>query len=226
MSMNGICIAVTGNIARVTRHPGKITSGTVGLPVEFSFDKQWEGLRKIAVFQAGFTIRAVDEPDTGTVVPWEVLTDPGAWLYIGVYGISTDGTVVIPTIWVSVGAIEQGVKPDGDPSTEPTLPIWQKMANDFYALQEKTMAKQSTVFLSAADWVYDDGFYFQFANPEGVTRFSQVDLKPSPQQLVKFHNLHIALTTVNEDGILTVYAIGNKPAEDYTLEISITEVNV
>ena len=53
MSMNGIHIAVTGNMAKVTEKPGKITSGTVGLPVEFSFDSQWDDLRKIAVFQAG-----------------------------------------------------------------------------------------------------------------------------------------------------------------------------
>ncbi len=129
MSMNGIYIAVTGNIAKVVERPGKITSGTVGLPVEFSFDSQWEGLRKIAVFQAGTNARVVDDPRVGTVVPWEVLTEPGVWLCIGVYGINEDGTVVIPTVWANVGTIAQGVSPDGDPSTDPTLPIWQEMMN-------------------------------------------------------------------------------------------------
>ncbi len=129
MSMNGIYIAVTGNIAKITERPGKITSGTVGLPVEFSFDSQWDNLRKIAVFQAGTNARVVDDPKAGTVVPWEVLTEPGVWLCIGVYGINEAGTVVIPTVWASVGVIEQGVSPDGDPSTDPTLPIWQEMMN-------------------------------------------------------------------------------------------------
>ncbi len=130
MSMNGICIAVTGNIAKVTERPAKITSGTVGLPVEFTFDSQWEGLRKIAVFQAGSTARVINEPKAESVVPWEVLTEAGVWLCIGVYGINGDGTVVIPTVWASIGAIEQGVSPEGDPSTDPTLPIWQEIMNE------------------------------------------------------------------------------------------------
>lgn len=129
MSMTGIRMEVTGNIARVVQKPGKITSGTVGLPVEFSFDSQWDSLRKVAVFQAGDTARVIDEPRIGAVVPWEVLAEAGAWLCIGVYGINENGTVVIPTVWAGVGMIEQGVRPDGDPSTDPTLPIWQEMMN-------------------------------------------------------------------------------------------------
>lgn len=130
MSMNGIHIAVTGNMAKVTEKPGKITSGTVGLPVEFSFDSQWDDLRKIAVFQAGSAVRIVDEPTAKAVVPWEVLAEPGTWLCIGVYGINQDSTVVIPTVWASVGIIEQGVNPNGDPSADPTLPIWQEIMNE------------------------------------------------------------------------------------------------
>lgn len=50
--MDGIKIEVTGNIARVIVRPARITAGTVGLPVEFSFDSQWDGLIKTAVFRA------------------------------------------------------------------------------------------------------------------------------------------------------------------------------
>ena len=51
--MDGIKIDVTGNIARVIERPAKITSGTVGLPVEFVFDSPWDSLTKMAVFRAG-----------------------------------------------------------------------------------------------------------------------------------------------------------------------------
>ena len=126
--MDGIRIEVTGNIARVIEKPSRITSGTVGLPIEFSFDSQWDGLRKVAVFRAGHTTMCVDNPKAGTTVPWEVLVKPNVWLSIGVYGTNTEGTVVIPTIWANVCVIQVGVNPDSDPSTDPTLPIWQSLS--------------------------------------------------------------------------------------------------
>ena len=32
--------------------------------------------------------------------------------------------------------------------------------------------------------------------------------------------------TENEDGVVTVYAIGDKPTQDYTMQAQITEVEV
>lgn len=128
--MDGIKIAVTGNIARVIERPAKITAGTVGLPVEFSFDSPWEDLDKTAVFQANRVCKIVDRLDAETVVPWELLEKPGAFLSIGVYGTNKDGTVVIPTTWANVCAIAVGVHPDGDPSTDPSLPIYQKLVSE------------------------------------------------------------------------------------------------
>lgn len=127
--MDGIRIEVTGNIARITERPARITAGTVGLPVEFSFDSQWNGLSKTAVFRAGRTELIAEGLDTNTTVPWEVLDKPNAWLSIGVYGVSDDGTVAIPTIWANVCVICEGVNPDGDVSTAPTLPVWQRLWN-------------------------------------------------------------------------------------------------
>ena len=60
----------------------------------------------------------------------------------------------------------------------------------------------------------------------GTTEYSQVDLKPSKEQLDTFHDKDIALVAENEDGVVTVYLIGNKPTNDYTMQVSITEVNV
>ena len=127
--MDGIKIEVTGNIARVTERPARITAGTVGLPVEFSFDSQWDGLSKTAVFHAGHECRIVERAENSVIVPWEVLAKPGHWLSIGVYGGNADGTVTIPTIWANVCVVCEGVNPDGDVSTEPTLPVWQRLLN-------------------------------------------------------------------------------------------------
>lgn len=125
--MEAIKIEVTGNIARVTQKPTKLTSGTVGLPVEFTFDEQWDGLKKVAVFRAGEVKKTVDIPDGETTVPWEVMDKPKVWLSTGVYGINEDGTVVIPTIWANVSVIRSGVDLEGDDPTDPEAPIWKTL---------------------------------------------------------------------------------------------------
>ena len=127
--MDGVKIEVTGNIARIVERPARITSGTVGLPVEFSFDSQWDGLSKTAVFRAGRVVKIAENLEAETIVPWEVLERPNVWLCIGVYGVHDDGTVAIPTIWANVCVICEGVNPDGDVSTAPTLPVWQRLCN-------------------------------------------------------------------------------------------------
>ena len=135
--MDGIKIEVIGNIARVTDRPQRITSGTVGLPVEFTFDSQWDGLSKTAVFRVGHTKKIVERLETEAIVPWELLQKPGAWLSIGVYGWNEDGTITIPTIWANVSAIQKGADPEGDSvSTDPTLPVWQKMMDEVNYIKE------------------------------------------------------------------------------------------
>ena len=125
--MDGIRLEVNGNIAKVIERPARITAGTVGLPVEFSFDSQWNGLSKTAVFRAGFVTKIVENLEEETTVPWEVLALPKAHLAIGVYGVNKEGSIAIPTIWCNVCAISAGANPDGDPSTDPSLPVWQKL---------------------------------------------------------------------------------------------------
>lgn len=219
--MDGIKIEVTGNIARVIGRPAKITSGTVGLPVEFAFDSQWEYLRKITVFRAGNVIKSVENPST---VPWEVLEKPGVWLSVGVYGINADGSVVIPTIWANVCGIDIGVNPDGDPTTDPTLPIWQEMMTYFSSLITKPASKITEITLLASAWKGSDSLYSQVVAIDGVSQYSQVDLKPSAEQLTVFHEKDLAFATENNDGVVTVYAIGDRPLNDYTMQVSITEV--
>jgi hypothetical protein len=53
-----------------------------------------------------------------------------------------------------------------------------------------------------------------------------VDLLPSAEQLAIFHNKDVAFVTENEDGVVTVYAIGDKPTQNYTMQVQITEVTV
>lgn len=87
-------------------------------------------------------------------------------------------------------------------------------------------AKIGEVTLLADAWVGEDNLYSQVVSIEGVTENSQVDLTPDVQQLAIFYNKDLAFVTENEGGIVTVYAIGQKPANDYTIQVTITEVDV
>lgn len=224
--MEPIKVEVTGNIARVIEKPSRITSGTIGLPAEFTFDNAWKDLRKIAVFRGGNVIKTADNPEAGTTVPWEVLVKPNVWLSVGVYGVNAEGTVTIPTIWANVSPISVGVNPEDDPSTDPTLPVWQTMMNYFASLATKPASTITEVVLRASAWEGTDGLWSQILTIDGVTMNSQVDLKPSAEQLAIFHNKDLAFMTENEYGVVTVYAIGVKPTQDYTMQASITEVVV
>ena len=84
----------------------------------------------------------------------------------------------------------------------------------------------SEVTLYADRWVGENNLYSQVVIISGATENSQVDLTPSVEQLAIFYNKDLTFVTENEDGVVTVYAIGQKPTNDYTIQVTITEVNV
>ncbi len=89
-----------------------------------------------------------------------------------------------------------------------------------------TPAVLSQVTLRAAAWEGSRSPYSQLVNIGGVTVCSQVDLKPDPAQMELFRGMDLALVTENDGGAVRVYAIGQKPQEDHTLQVSITEVSL
>ena len=94
------------------------------------------------------------------------------------------------------------------------------------SLNQTPPARVVEVELLAANWVGESSPYSQIVNIEGVTEFSQVDLTPSIEQLVIFYEKDLGFVTENEDGIVTVYAIGQKPENDYVMQVTVTEVGV
>lgn len=84
----------------------------------------------------------------------------------------------------------------------------------------------SSVTLRANAWNGTGHLFSQVVNINGVTENSQVDLTPSVEQLAIFYEKDLAFVTENEDGVVTVYAIGQKPQNDYTIQVTITEVFV
>ena len=123
-----------------------LTSGMVGKQVKFEFSEEWDRLKKTAVYAAGGVVRVslnVGEVDT---IPAEVLAKPMHNLYVGIYGESDDGTLIIPTIRARGPGIKPGANPNADPSTDPALPVWTQILNMIGDLDElNTEAKENLV---------------------------------------------------------------------------------
>lgn len=91
---------------------------------------------------------------------------------------------------------------------------------------QATSARIGYVTLLASKWVASGSYYSQKVTVNGVTKNSQVDLTPSVEQLDVFHDKDLAFVTENDNGVVTVFAIGQKPTNDYTIQVTITEVAV
>lgn len=87
-------------------------------------------------------------------------------------------------------------------------------------------ARIANVELLADRWQGEKSPYSQIVQIDGVTKYTQVDLTPSVEQLTIFHDKDLALVAENEDGVVTVYAIGDKPTNDYIMQVTMTEVAV
>ncbi len=100
--MTHISVSVHGCNVKVNVE-GRLTSGMVGVPVTFSFDEEWDGLHKQAIFRNGEAVYSVPLMDAlEATVPWEVLDCAGT-LDIGAQGRNADGSIVLPTVWARVG---------------------------------------------------------------------------------------------------------------------------
>jgi hypothetical protein len=108
-----------------TKSDDAITTSSVGIPVTLILASEFDGLAKTAVFKAGSVLVdiALVGDATETEVPVDVLATSGKYLEMGIYAADGNGTIVIPTVWATVGMILPGTIPSGvDPSA--TTPSW------------------------------------------------------------------------------------------------------
>ena len=91
-------------------------------------------------------------------------------------------------------------------------------------LQAKSLVKTITINLPASKWVGESNNYSQVVSIADITEYSKVDLQPTAEQLVIFHEKDIAFVAENEDGIVTIYCIGQKPTLDYDIQATVTEI--
>ena len=105
----------------------KIPKGIVGAQIGLEFtDEAWDGLQKTVVF-CGSETRTVLNAGELVTIPWEVVSTAGVDLMVGICGTDPEGTVLIPTLWVELGKVWGAALPDGDPSADPSMPIWAQL---------------------------------------------------------------------------------------------------
>ena len=102
------------------------------------------------------------------------------------------------------------------PTSKAVLDALEKYIDDMFGMSELS--------LRASDWTGTESPYSQVVEVIGVTANSKVDLNPTGEQLNSLATNRTILNTANDNGTVTVYAIGNKPTEDYTMQATITEV--
>lgn len=92
-----------------------------------------------------------------------------------------------------------------------------------YSVASVVPATSVTIYASA--WIGSGTKYSQEVTVPGVTSHTKVDLQPTSEQLEEFHEKVLGFTTVNDGGVVKVYAIGDKPKNDHTIQITLTEVD-
>lgn len=106
-----------------------ITSGSVNTnTIKFTFSADWDGLKKVAVFQTKKVSIPVDILEDTILIPWEAMYFPNEEIRLGVCGTRLDDEetadvneeVVLPTIWGSIGKVTQGALITTPPVTAPT----------------------------------------------------------------------------------------------------------
>ena len=91
------------------------------------------------------------------------------------------------------------------------------------------LPKPVSVTIYADKWIQaSDDRYYQIVSVENatITENSKVDLQPSSEQLDIFHEKDLAFVTENEDGVVSVFCVGQVPTNDYTIQATVTEVVV
>lgn len=59
-----------------------------------------------------------------------------------------------------------------------------------------------------------------------ITPNSKVDMQISSEQMVIFYEKDLAFVAENEEGVVTIYCIGSVPENNYTIQVTVTEVSI
>ena len=140
-------------VKRLEPIPRGIVGGTVSINYA---DSKWESLRKTVVFRGVVTKDVLDAGNEVTI-PAEVLSRAGVRVYMGVYGVDAEDTIVIPTVWAELGITQNSTAPAGDTSTNPTLPVWAQIQETVGDLSKLETSDKSSLVAAINEGLAKDG---------------------------------------------------------------------
>ena len=221
--MKTLHVIIKNKIATYQKRDGDIVCRNGDYQVKFIFDTEWSAHpAKTARFIWGGQCQDVDFTGDTCVIP----SITGARkCEVGVYAgdlCTTTAARIDCTPSILCSAAAPSVENDKYFANEAKR--YAEEAKKAAAEQLASRPRIGSVDLLASKWEGAASPYYQVVTIEGVTENSQVDLTPSVAQLAIFHQKDLAFVTENEDGIVTVYAIGQKPENDYNIQVTMTEV--
>ena len=101
-------------------------------------------------------------------------------------------------------------------------PVSDQISNSIAAIRPKI----TSITLFVDRWSGNTNPWSQTVAINGVTANSRIDLRATALQIVELQDNDIAFIAENDDGVVTVYALGSKPSVNYTIQAEITEVTV
>ena len=182
---------------------GILTSGMVGVEVNFICDESWNGLNKTLVCRAGDTVKTVLVQNDRAVVAHETMV-AGKWLELGVEGRNDDGNVVIPTLWERCCIVLPGVDVEADPTVDPTLPVWSQLQRRVSALESPPVPTDIGALPSPIGAKV--GQYFRVADVNKIGAVTAVEAVDALAETVlpMEEDAHAAYFAITDEGILSL----------------------
>lgn len=169
--------------------------------------------------EKGTTLSAYEPYLDPTTVTLTVQTESGE--SVATYTPNVDGICEVvsasPTITISTDKANAIIECEYNRDAN-------KVIAELLGIIAQSVSLVTYIDLPSSGWQGTANLYSQVVSINGATENSKVDINPSVEQLAVFHEKDIAFVAENEDGVVTVYCIGQKPADDYTMQVTITEV--
>ena len=100
------------------------------------------------------------------------------------------------------------------------------MAGDEIVTQVLAEAKPRVITVNlTTNWSVDGDKYKQELALTDITKYSRLDLQPDVDMLAEFKQLGLVFVTENKEGVITVYAVGEKPNKAYSIQATIVETD-
>ena len=173
--------------------------------------------------------------DKGDIGPQGVKGDKGDMGPQGVKGDKGDTPAIILRYDENTGALyydsdgilldKEYTESQGFASQEDVNTKYATLLSKLNQLASKLLVRTVTINLLATDWIeVSENKYSQIISVSDATEYSKVDLQLTSEQLEIFYKKDITFVTENDNSVIRVYCIGQKPTNDYSMQATVTEV--